>query len=243
MADPTQRPLVVFDFDWTLVNENSDTVVVRELGVEAEFLTLLAAQTPWTTLMDKVMMAAFRSGNNERDIVDALKEVPVERAMLRVVRAMAAAGVEMVIVSDANSMFIEKILAHHGVGGCFSEVNTNEGKLEGGALRVLPHHQGPPHNCVLCPENLCKGMVLDKLRAARPGRDIIYLGDGNGDFCPSARLGPGDHVLPREGYPLLERVEKARAEGGMKAQVHSWASAEDAERVLTALLALPPLAA
>mmetsp|Transcript_35897 Transcript_35897/g.113551 ORF Transcript_35897/g.113551 Transcript_35897/m.113551 type:complete len:187 (-) Transcript_35897:632-1192(-) len=116
-------------------------------------------------LMDKVMMAAFRSGNNERDIVDALKEVPVERAMLRVVRAMAAAGVEMVIVSDANSMFIEKILAHHGVGGCFSEVNTNEGKLEGGALRVLPHHQGPPHNCVLCPENLCKGMVLDKLRS------------------------------------------------------------------------------
>lgn len=30
---------------------------------------------------------------------------------------------------------------------------------------------------------------------------IVYLGDGRGDYCPCTRLGPNDHILARQNYP------------------------------------------
>ena len=48
--------LVVFDFDWSLINENSDTFVIHQLDPSgrlwAKALKCSAAGMPWTELMD-----------------------------------------------------------------------------------------------------------------------------------------------------------------------------------------------
>ena len=50
------------------------------------------------------------------------------------------------------------------------------------------------HTCTRCPKNLCKGLLVDEIVAHHKrlhGKDdctIIYLGDGEGDFCPATRL-------------------------------------------------------
>ncbi|KAG2694268.1 hypothetical protein I3760_08G134300 [Carya illinoinensis] len=33
-------------------------------------------------------------------------------------------------------------------------------------------------------------------------KNFIYLGDGNGDYCPTLKLGEGDYVTPRKNYPM-----------------------------------------
>ena len=63
------------------------------------------------------------------------------------------------ILSDANQFFIEKILEHHGLLGCFSKIYTNPSFVdEEGRLRILPYYDSTlsPHGCSLCPSNLCK---------------------------------------------------------------------------------------
>ena len=63
------------------------------------------------------------------------------------------------VVSDANTFFIETVLAHHGVLGCFSEISTNPARVDAdGRLRISPFHDtaAAPHGCSLCPENMCK---------------------------------------------------------------------------------------
>jgi pyridoxal phosphate phosphatase PHOSPHO2 len=63
------------------------------------------------------------------------------------------------VVSDANTFFIETILKHFGIRECFSEINTNPGYVdEEGRLKILPYHDlnKPPHQCNLCPPNMCK---------------------------------------------------------------------------------------
>lgn len=63
------------------------------------------------------------------------------------------------ILSDANQFFIEKILEHHDLLGCFSKIYTNPTFVdEQGRLRIFPYHDSTlsPHGCSLCPSNLCK---------------------------------------------------------------------------------------
>ena len=67
------------------------------------------------------------------------------------------------MVSDANTFFIETVLAHHGVLGCFSEIVTNPASVDAdGRLRISPFHDpaSAPHGCSLCPDNMCKVLRL-----------------------------------------------------------------------------------
>ena len=43
--------------------------------------------------------------------------------------------------------------------------------------------------------------VIEELLLRRNYRQVIYLGDGRGDYCPCTRLGPNDHILARQKYP------------------------------------------
>lgn len=66
---------------------------------------------------------------------------------------------DLKVVSDANTFFIETVLAHHGVLGCFSEIITNPASVDAdGRLRISPFHDSAaaPHGCTLCPDNMCK---------------------------------------------------------------------------------------
>jgi Putative Phosphatase len=138
-------------------------------------------------------------------------------------------------VSDANTHFIEIIIAHHGIRPHFAAVHTNSSVFtEHGLLQVTPHQPlAQPHTCTLCPPNLCKGAVLDKLRSAMCsstdsssssssssssaiGSDcrVIYVGDGGGDYCPATRLLPTDLVLARhsdsKSYGLWSKIQAAQ---------------------------------
>lgn len=42
--------LVIFDFDWTLIDDNSDTFVVEQLGA-GDLMLSLRKELPWTQLM------------------------------------------------------------------------------------------------------------------------------------------------------------------------------------------------
>jgi len=103
-------------------------------------------------------------------------------------------------------------------------------------LRVHPRHPAgaPPHGCPLCPENLCKGAELGRLRALRGGGlgagvdgtaspagggdrggggpIIMYAGDGENDLCPATVLRGGDVLLVRVGRGL-ERCLRRRGAG------------------------------
>ncbi|KAK9281312.1 hypothetical protein L1049_004210 [Liquidambar formosana] len=64
-------------------------------------------------------------------------------------------------------------------------------------------------------------------------KKFIYLGDGNGDFCPSLKLGEGDHVMPRKNFPLWDLICKNLML--VKAKIHEWTDGEELERVLLRL--------
>ncbi|CAA6666101.1 unnamed protein product [Spirodela intermedia] len=191
--------VVVFDFDKTIIDCDSDNWVVDELGATELFESLLPTM-PWNSLMDRMMVELHAMGKSIEDIADVLK------------RALWTLTCELKVVSDANLFFIETILEHHGLLSFFSEINTNPSYVdEEGKLRISPYHdfKQSSHGCPLCPPNMCKSMILERMSAsvsASGKKRFIYLGDGKGDYCPSLRLTDEDFVMPRKNYPLWELI-------------------------------------
>ncbi|XAR67643.1 Inorganic diphosphatase [Bertholletia excelsa] len=194
--------VVVFDFDKTIIDLDSDNWVVDELGATDLFNQLLPTM-PWNTLMDRMMKELHSQGKSIEDVAEVLKRAPIHPRIVPAIKAAHAMGCDLRILSDANLFFIETIVEHLGIKDCFSEINTNPTRVdEEGRLRIFPYHDfhSSPHGCDICPPNMCKGLIIERIQAsayAEGKKKFIYLGDGSGDFCPSLKLGEGDYVMPR----------------------------------------------
>ncbi|KAF2323530.1 hypothetical protein GH714_035936 [Hevea brasiliensis] len=174
--------VVVFDFDKTIIDVDSDNWVIDELGFTDLFNQLLPTM-PWNSLMDRMMKELRSQGKTIDDIVEVLKRTPIHPRIVPAIQSAHALGCELRIVSDANLFFIETILKHLGLRDYFSEINTNSGFVdEEGRLRI-PYHDftRSSHGCSRCPPNMCKGLIIERIQAslAKEGnKKIIYLGDG-----------------------------------------------------------------
>ncbi|KAL8153106.1 hypothetical protein V2J09_010866 [Rumex salicifolius] len=231
--------VVVFDFDKTIIDIDSDNWVVDELGFTDLFNQLLPTM-PWNSLMDRMMREMHERGVSISDIVGVLQRVPIHPRIIPAIKSAHAAGCDLRVVSDANEFFIETILQHLGVRSYFSEINTNPGHVdEQGRLRIGPHHDFTvsPHGCGLCPPNMCKGHVMERMLSELQGcrKIFIYLGDGSGDYCPAIKLRSGDFVMPRKDFPAYHLI--ASNPHLIKAEVNEWDDGAELESVLLGLLA------
>ncbi|OEL28351.1 Inorganic pyrophosphatase 2 [Dichanthelium oligosanthes] len=236
--------VIVFDFDKTIIDVDSDNWVVDSLGFTEQFERLLPSM-PWNTLMDTMMGELHAAGKTLDDVAEVLRRAPIDPRVPAAIRAAYALGCDLRVLSDANAFFIETILEHHGLRGCFTEINTNPSHIDAdGRLRIGPYHEfragGVTHGCGVgtCPPNMCKGQVLDRiLREAASGgrrRRVIYLGDGRGDYCPSLRLAREDFMMPRRGYPVWDLIVEDPAR--VQAEVHPWADGAEMEATLLGLV-------
>ncbi|KAJ8774066.1 hypothetical protein K2173_009497 [Erythroxylum novogranatense] len=231
--------VVIFDFDKTIVDVDSDNWVVDGLGFTDLFCQLLNTM-PWNTLMDRLMREIHTQGKTIEDVEEVLKRIPIHPRVVPAIKSAHAMGCELRIVSDANVFFIETILKHLGLRDYFSEINTNPGFVdEEGRLRISPYHDFTvsSHSCGLCPPNMCKGIIVERIQASlsnEGNKRIIYLGDGSGDYCPSLKLTGSDYMMPRKNFPVWELI--TRNPLLVKAEIHEWTDGEELEHVLLQLI-------
>ncbi|KAJ6814708.1 inorganic pyrophosphatase 1-like [Iris pallida] len=238
-ASSSSSTVVIFDFDKTIIDVDSDNWVIENLGATQLFQTLLPTM-PWNSLMDMMMKEFHSQGITVEDIAKCLKRIPLDPHVISAIKSARELGCDLRVVSDANMFYIETILEHHGVLGCFTEINTNPSYVdEEGKIRISPYHDftASPHGCNLCPPNMCKGKIIERIRTSQSvegKKRFIYLGDGKGDYCPSLKLSEGDYVMPRKNYPVWDLITSNI--GLIKAKVYEWSNGEELERILLQLI-------
>ena len=112
----------VFDFDWSMVNENTDTFCFMELvdsqtyRETVERCRSISATAGWTAAIDWAHgWLADTQGKSAADVLRALERTPMDASLIRCLEALCARGVEVSVVSDSNSLFIAQVLHAHGV--------------------------------------------------------------------------------------------------------------------------------
>ncbi|KAF0683869.1 Aste57867_24095 [Aphanomyces stellatus] len=214
--------LVVFDYDWSLINDDSDYFVFNQLdpALHTELSDLLDSGAQWTKAVDATL--AKLTCTKEK-LINTVARVPVQPGMLDAIHLAHEKGWDVVIVSDANTVFIHSMLEHHNLTSIVTQVYTNPASFDGDILRVKPYYplDKPAHGCPRCPSNMCKGSIVRNIRALKQYTKVLYVGDGKGDFCPaSTELTSHDVLFARESYDLLDLIEAHQSQ--IKATVSLW---------------------
>lgn len=233
----TQRVLFAFDFDHTILEENSDMVAADLLSRTPDSFSdrvsrmiytrsgqpyvdpsLPSPQTNyWIECMNPVFRALLEQSLNSQPVLDAPKllniiaERPLAPGMddllhelLRYSKSNANGkpSLDTIILSDANSLFIDEVLRKRGLLDLFTRIYTNPAHFERDAASGRDYLRGEPlvasavfpdapFECALCRRNrLCKGALLAAFLAQCPApyTHIFYAGDGENDLCPLLAL-------------------------------------------------------
>ncbi|KAJ0751654.1 putative inorganic diphosphatase [Helianthus annuus] len=242
MANEGSREMmIIWDFDRTIITEDCDRWVVLETDLTKLFHRVRVS-LDWIQIIDRMMDALHAQGKTINDFVDRLDKFTIDPQMISAIRSAHELGCEMKVLSNANQFFIETILKNNGVFECFSGIISNPTVVdEEGRLRILPYNGRHffPHGCKHCPPNLCKGIVIDKIRESdTKKRGIIYIGDGKDDFCPVMKLTEEDHVMPKEKLILYYILTLTKLPVNPK--IHAWKDGEQLENNLVRLLSPQP---
>ncbi|XP_021095714.1 phosphoethanolamine/phosphocholine phosphatase isoform X4 [Heterocephalus glaber] len=235
-AQGTPRFLLTFDFDETIVDENSDDSIVRAAPGQQlpESLRATYREGFYHEYMQRVFRYLGEQGVRPRDLRAIYEAIPLSPGMGDLLQFVAKQGscFEVILISDANTFGIESALRAAGHHGLFRRILSNpSGPDAQGQLALRPFHA---HGCTRCPANMCKHKALSEYlrERARDGvhfERLFYVGDGANDFCPMGLLAGGDVAFPRRGYPMHRLIQEAqKAEpSSFRACVVPWESAAD----------------
>ncbi|KAG7197154.1 hypothetical protein KM043_007237 [Ampulex compressa] len=202
--------LVVFDFDHTITDGNTDVVARKLLPEEKlpENVKGLYRNSGWIAYMGKIFELLHQNSIDAEQIERAIVNIPAVPGVETLLRELHSRGYEIIIISDSNTIFIEKWLKHKKLDHVIAQTFTNPARIEdNGMMRVDVYHT--QDTCKLSTVNLCKGQILEAYisRRAYEGarfERIAYVGDGKNDLCPILRLSKKDIAFPREDYMLIK---------------------------------------
>ncbi|CAM4629613.1 pyridoxal phosphate phosphatase PHOSPHO2 isoform X1 [Lepidochelys kempii] len=211
----TMKFLLVFDFDYTVIDENSDTWIVKCAPEEKlpNKLRNSYQKGHWTEYMSRVFRYLGDSGVKEDEMKRTMTTIPFTTGMRDLLDFIGKNKdvFDCIIISDSNTVFIDWILKAANFHEVLDEVFTNPATFSGaGYLTVQNFHS---HHCAKCPKNLCKRKVLEefvdkKLHQGVKYIKIVYVGDGGNDLCPVTFLKKDDIAMPRQGYTLQKMISQ-----------------------------------
>lgn len=231
MVEANSKLLFVFDFDHTFVDANSDTFIYQALS-EKDLPTPLKdsyREGFWTEFMQRVFLYFKEQGKSPNEIKDVLIKIPIMKGFIDLMSWIKSNGHESIILSDANTLFIDWILGAHNLRQSFSQIFTNWAEITPeNSITIRPYHS---HECPVCPMNMCKKAILKEfIGEKRDSLRINYIGDGGNDFCPVTILEEKDQVFARKGYSLEKKLQKRKGE--ILAQIHIWETGEEILKIL-----------
>ncbi|NXQ45049.1 PHOP1 phosphatase, partial [Catharus fuscescens] len=235
------RFLLVFDFDETIVDENSDDSVLRGRDLP-EPLRHSPEGGSYNEHMRRVLAFLGEQGVSPADFRAVYENIPLSPGMAELFQFLSKHHelLELILISDANTFGIEAKLSAAGLRSLFRKIFSNPASIDRrGFLTLGPYHS---HKCPRCPANMCKRKILSEYLRERAQdvefQRVLYVGDGANDFCPSGILRAADVAFPRKGYPMHRLIQESQEKqpGAFQAAVVPWESATEVARYLQELL-------
>jgi 2,3-diketo-5-methylthio-1-phosphopentane phosphatase len=241
--DESKKILVIFDLDNTILCETTDYKLFSLLREEK----LKEAQSPcnnWAHHMQKIYLTMKEDSITIEEIKKVVQSIPLMEGFSEIFELISRNKnkFETLIVSGANTLYIEWIIDYHKlhniIDGYYSNIAQPHDDL---LIKIVPNHS---HDCRTCEvdQAQCKKKVLHdffKIRGVDYQRDysnILYIGDGENDYCPSTLLDQKNHLFPREEYALHKMLSDEKIKTKLECNIHPWKNGFNIIEVINKLL-------
>ncbi|CAF1286279.1 unnamed protein product [Rotaria sordida] len=211
-AEPFEKT-VVFDFDHTIIDANSDIHVSKLFPSDEERLVAeknCSQFQCWTDRMQDIFRQLHKYHIKENDYIKNMQEIPLTDGFKHLIEYLySLSNSHLIIVSDSNLVFIQTILKHNHLHHIFKDIFTNPAYFNKDDQCLIIEQYGQ-QTCPTCPSNMCKNEIIEKYCRTKFSQSIpiLFIGDGHNDVCAANNLKKGDLVCARSGYRMAKELKQ-----------------------------------
>lgn len=235
MKEKAKKTLLIFDFDKTILNDDSfGHIILNTLTKEELQIIYNNRNENWVDGYNYALKQLKSHGITKEKFNEMLNQISLTQGMSELFNYIKEKkeNYDSIILSSNYEYVIKYILNKNNIIDIFLDIITNPSREANQDekeqfIYVLKKQE---HNCKICNPCSCKKNEFKEFCNTHDMNNydkVIFICDGFNDFCLAVDLGENDITLMRKNFALYKKIKSKNFENNLKCKVQAWESGND----------------
>ena len=235
MKEKAKKTLLIFDFDKTILNDDSfGHIILNTLTKEELQIIYNNRNENWVDGYNYALKQLKSHGITKEKFNEMLNQISLTQGMSDLFNYIKEKkeNYDSIILSSNYEYVIKYILNKNNIIDIFLDIITNPSREANQDekeqfIYVLKKRE---HNCKICNPCSCKKNEFKEFCNTHDMNNydkVIFICDGFNDFCLAVDLGENDITLMRKNFALYKKIKSKNFENNLKCKVQAWESGND----------------
>ena len=235
MGDKKKKSLLIFDFDKTIIDDDSYGHVILKTLTKEELQYIFEKRNEnWVDGYNYSLKQLKTHGMTKENFNEMLNQISLTQGMSDLFNYIREKkdNYDSIILSSNYEYVIKYILNKNNIIDIFLDIITNPSREANQDekeqfIYVLKKQE---HNCKICNPCSCKKNEFKEFCNTHDMNNydkVIFICDGFNDFCLAVDLGENDITLMRKNFALYKKIKSKNFENNLKCKVQAWESGND----------------
>ena len=235
MKEKAKKTLLIFDFDKTILNDDSfGHIILNTLTKEELQIIYNNRNENWVDGYNYALKQLKSHGITKEKFNEMLNQISLTQGMSDLFNYIKEKkeNYDSIILSSNYEYVIKYILNKNNIIDIFLDIITNPSREANQDekeqfIYVLKKQE---HNCKICNPCSCKKNEFKEFCNTHDMNNydkVIFICDGFNDFCLAVDLGENDITLMRKNFALYKKIKNKNFENNLKCKVQAWESGND----------------
>ena len=235
MKEKAKKTLLIFDFDKTILNDDSfGHIILNTLTKEELQIIFNNRNENWVDGYNYALKQLKSHGITKEKFNEMLNQISLTQGMSDLFNYIKEKkeNYDSIILSSNYEYVIKYILNKNNIIDIFLDIITNPSREANQDekeqfIYVLKKRE---HNCKICNPCSCKKNEFKEFCNKHDMNNydkVIFICDGFNDFCLAVDLGENDITLMRKNFALYKKIKSKNFENNLKCKVQAWESGND----------------
>ena len=235
MKEKAKKTLLIFDFDKTILNDDSfGHIILNTLTKEELQIIYNNRNENWVDGYNYSLKQLKTHGMTKEKFNELLDQISLTQGMSDLFNYIREKkdNYDSIILSSNYEYVIKYILKKNNISDIFLDIITNPSREanqdeKDQFIYVLKKQE---HNCKICNPCSCKKNEFKEFCNTHDMNNydkVIFICDGFNDFCLAVDLGENDITLMRKNFALYKKIYSKNFENNLKCKVQVWESGND----------------
>ena len=235
MKEKAKKTLLIFDFDKTILNDDSfGHIILNTLTKEELQIIYNNRNEDWVDGYNYALKQLKSHGITKEKFNEMLNQISLTQGMSELFNYIKEKkeNYDSIILSSNYEYVIKYILNKNNIIDIFLDIITNPSREANQDekeqfIYVLKKQE---HNCKICNPCSCKKNEFKEFCNTHDMNNydkVIFICDGFNDFCLAVDLGENDITLMRKNFALYKKIKSKNFENNLKCKVQAWESGND----------------
>ena len=235
MNKQNKKTLLIFDFDKTILNDDSFGHIIFKSLTKEELQTIYNNRKDnWVDGYNYSLKQIKSHGISKTDFDNMLSELSLTSGMGDLFNYIKAQKekYESIILSSNYEYVIKYILNKNKISDIFSDIICNPSREanENEKEQFIYVMKKKPHDCKSCNPCACKNNEFKEFCDSHDINNydkIIFICDGFNDLCLAISLGKNDVTFARKDFVLHKKLLEKDLMNKLKCKVEFWNNGND----------------